>query len=395
MQDAGKRAGPLLQVLDRCCASLVLPLCLDEIFLRQQPILMGVEPQSMTWVLGQRAKDRTGETWAAALAPWHQMTYAVVDGGLGLKHGLDLTAQQRRDAESKVALESNLDNFHIQQDGQKPLRAEWQEAEAVWEEAERADRVAFAKGHRQGQDARAEKTAAREAWKRAEKALVRAEQREAAFRRAVAALEMFRADGSLNDRESARAELEAALKDLPGERWAKFRRMALNGRALTFLDRMHRQLQEAEPRADLREALVKLWQARHPWWRKKFGGNLQRDPLQVALRTLVCQKMEANWEGSYLRVSAVFRDTVRASSVVECMNSVLRMHQARHRGLSQGLIDLKRLYWNCRSFAEGKREGHCPYEHLGLLLPSYDWWELLQMSPEELTQKVSSAKLAV
>ncbi len=72
------------------------------------------------------------------------------------------------------------------------------------------------------------------------------------------------------------------------------------------------------------------------------------------------------------------------------MNSVLRMHQARHRGLSQDLIDLKRLYWNCRTFAEGKRKDHCPYEHLGLELPTYDWWELLQMDPEELQQEVSS-----
>ena len=76
------------------------------------------------------------------------------------------------------------------------------------------------------------------------------------------------------------------------------------------------------------------------------------------------------------------------------MNSVLRMHQARHRGLSQRLIDLKRLYWNCRSFVEGKRQDHCPYEHLGLALPTYEFWSLLQMPPQELEQKVSSAEVA-
>jgi hypothetical protein len=38
--------------------------------------------------------------------------------------------------------------------------------------------------------------------------------------------------------------------------------------------------------------------------------------------------------------------TVRASSAVECMNSVIRMHQARHRRLTQPLLDRKRLYWN-------------------------------------------------
>src|SRR4051794_2195366 len=37
------------------------------------------------------------------------------------------------------------------------------------------------------------------------------------------------------------------------------------------------------------------------------------------------------------------------------------------------------LYWNCRAFGEGKRRGRCPYEHLGLKLPSYRFWDLLGM----------------
>ena len=65
------------------------------------------------------------------------------------------------------------------------------------------------------------------------------------------------------------------------------------------------------------------------------------------------------------------------------MNSVLRMHQARHRTVTQGLLDLKRLYWNCRAFREGKRGGRCPYEHLGLKLPSYHFWSVLQMPVDE------------
>ena len=73
------------------------------------------------------------------------------------------------------------------------------------------------------------------------------------------------------------------------------------------------------------------------------------------------------------------RRTVRASSAVECMNSVLRMHQSRHKTVTQGLLDLKRLYWNGRAFREGKRRGRCPYEHLGLKLPSYRFWDLLGM----------------
>jgi hypothetical protein len=56
-------------------------------------------------------------------------------------------------------------------------------------------------------------------------------------------------------------------------------------------------------------------------------------------------------------------------------------------------LDWKRLYWNCRDFAAGKRRGHCPYAHLGLRLPTYDAWALLQLEPEEVAQQLSTASL--
>ncbi|MBU0479355.1 hypothetical protein KKC91_12440 [bacterium] len=91
----------------------------------------------------------------------------------------------------------------------------------------------------------------------------------------------------------------------------------------------------------------------------------------------------------------MLRQTVRASSAVECMNSVLRMHQGRHRTVTQPMLDLKRLYWNCRPFRSGKRRTRCPYEHLGLPLPTTDWWALLQMNPVELTQQLSSSGVTI
>src|SRR5436309_66720 len=60
------------------------------------------------------------------------------------------------------------------------------------------------------------------------------------------------------------------------------------------------------------------------------------------------------------------------SGAVECMNSVLRMQQSRHRRMTQPMLDLKRLYWNCRSFRSGPRKDTSPYRALGLKLPTYD-----------------------
>ena len=122
---------------------------------------------------------------------------------------------------------------------------------------------------------------------------------------------------------------------------------------------MQRQLAAAEPRAELREALLRRW-----WLRRQL-------------------------------VAAVLRQTVRASSAVECMNSVLRMHQGRHRTVTQPMLDLKRLYWNCRPFRGGKRRGRSPYDLLGLTLPTTDWWQLLHTPPTDLTQELSSSGVTI
>jgi hypothetical protein len=106
------------------------------------------------------------------------------------------------------------------------------------------------------------------------------------------------------------------------------------------------------------------------------------------------QRLWPEWQKAYARVEAILDRVVRASSAVECVNSVMRMHQARHRHVSQGLLDLKRLYWNCRVFRHGKRKGACPYELLGLQLPTYRWWTILQMDPKEVEKKLSTQKVA-
>ena len=65
---AGAAAGRVLKCLDARCRALVLVGCLDEIFFHGRPVLVGVEPASMTWFLGQKADDRSGATWARRCA---------------------------------------------------------------------------------------------------------------------------------------------------------------------------------------------------------------------------------------------------------------------------------------------------------------------------------------
>jgi hypothetical protein len=53
VQHTQRQSRYILEVLDRACQRLVLVVCLDEIFFHREPILMGVEPISLAWLVGQ------------------------------------------------------------------------------------------------------------------------------------------------------------------------------------------------------------------------------------------------------------------------------------------------------------------------------------------------------
>ncbi len=391
---AAGRARRVLAVLDSAGRPLVRELCLDEIFCHRLAILMGVAPHSLAWVLGQRGPDRSGVTWHQALRPWPHLEYVAADDGTGRQLGRAALREGRHPAGTGPDLEINRDVFPTRREGQKALRRDWSEAAAVWERAERADRDR-ARTARRGQDRRGDTQRALRAGAEAEQALATACRRAAAWQRAEGALNLFRPDGARNDRRAAAAARAAALPDWEGARWAKARRMLTDPRALTFLDRLPRALAAAEPRAEWRAALTGLWRLRHasrPGCGPVPVGSC--GVLAPVVQALMCGQLAADWHGAYRRVAQVLSRVVRASSVVACLNSVVRRHQARHRMLSQPLLDLKRWYWNCREFAEGKRKDCCPYEHLGLELPTYDWWELLHTAPERIPPKVSPVRIA-
>ena len=337
----------------------------------------------MTAVFCRATADRKAATWDEQLVPFTHLEFAVSDAAKGIAAAVAQRAAGRRDDPAAPPLEHGLDVFHTAMEAHRVLGRPWRRAEAAWEEAERAEaELALAK--RQGIDARGKAHAARAAWRRASAALEEAQRLESAWGRAAAALELFDADGQLNDRTRAEAEIAAALKDLTGPEWSKVRNFLTDPRSLAFLDRMHRRLGVADPRPEWREAMAWRWWLRH-------GRVGPADSLTELLRGVARgREWDAEERSSYERVAAVLGETVRASSAVECMNSVLRMQQSRHRRMTQPMLDLKRLYWNCRPFRSGPRKDACPYRALGLELPTYDFWEVLHTDPAQLTQQLST-----
>jgi hypothetical protein len=115
----------------------------------------------------------------------------------------------------------------------------------------------------------------------------------------------------------------------------------------------------------------------------------------MVLEQVVGQRLCGEWPLAYERVAQMLDRVVRASRAVECVQSVMRRHQARHRHGSPGMRELTRLYGHGRPFRYGKREGHGPDALRGLQLPTYDGWTLLRMDPKALAQQLLTQKVRV
>jgi hypothetical protein len=344
--------------------------------------------------------DRSGQAWQTALTPLSRMEFVVSDAALGISAGVRALAKARAQQAAAAGtaptpLTQGLDVFHTAMEAERVLGGYWRRAEAVWDKAAQADR-GVAELQQQGQNAQRQATLAYQAWCQAEKAFAVAQRCETAWKRAHAALQIFRPDGVLNDRGWVEAEIRASLADLSDLRWRKTRGFLRDKRTLAFLDRMHQRLAAAVPDAQLREVCLRRYGLRHH--EAATATATPTPPLEQLIQVLDAKirdgALSSEEQAAYDRVKAVLATTIRASSAVEGSNSVTRMHQCRHRRMSQGLLDLKRLYWNSHKLATGRRRGRSPYEMLGLALPpTTDFWTLLQSSPAQLAELVSSVQL--
>jgi hypothetical protein len=391
VQQSAQQSRGILEVLDRACQRWVLVLCLDEIFFHREPILMGVEPLSLAWLAGQRGPDRSGKSWCEVIEAWPNLEHVIADGGQGLERGVKLANEARSQAQEPASdapatITMGLDVFHTEHELERVLQRLWNRVERQIEAAVKAD-AKLAQAKRRGQDPRGVAGHAGRAWRKAERLFDEAVQVQEALEQIKAALGWFDAFGHLYCRERAQAQLDEAGQKLQGESWSKAKRMLKDARTLRHLDRLHEQLRLAVPEPMLREALIHLWYLSRLMKRAE-GEDRVRLQKVVVLEQVFCGRLCSDWREGYVKVDELLRQAVRASSAVEGVNSVVRMHQGRHRQVSQEMLDLKRLYWNCRVFREGMRKGRSPYELLGLKLPTSDWWQLLQMDPKELEQKL-------
>lgn len=381
---AAQKATAWLPVLDAVSRPRAEQVAADEIFFGRKPCSMVLEQHSLCWLSGRLTEQRTGEEWAKEFGSLPGLRQTTQDGGTALAKGLDLVNQQRR-AQGQAAVVAQDDHFHVQREGRRALRRLRGRVTKGIAQAEEADRNA-AKKRRQTGDGRG-KGAAALAWRRAGRAMDDWASAEAAWAEVEGALGLFTPQGALNTRTQARAVIGAALPLLEGPAWAKVRRALGRPQLLAFLDEASACLSRLPVASAVLAAALRV-----EGLQRQPEATRGEEPSAVALRgVLLAAGLVLSLSGetgtkALGLVRGALRGTWRASSLVECLNSVARMQQGRHRKMTQGLPDLKRLYWNSRVFRTGRRRGQTPYGLQGLSLPSGDWWALLQLTPRQLRE---------
>lgn len=359
----------------------------DEIFVGQTPVLMGVEPASFCWVLGKIADDRSGSTWAGEFASFPLLAHVVSDAGSGLLKGLALNQ-----AERSPSLQHSLDVFHTLRAGSRAWRVTEARLCGLHERAEALEKR-LRRRARRGESMLGQTNVSRKARQLADQALESAIEIETAWGHVRACLELFTPEGELNTPLAARAKLDQWLPALKGSQWSKTVRLLQRRESLTFLERLEKQLMELPLHEELKQDAIRFESLRRRPQLLEGDDSLAAARRGWWLLATVRHHRDEGFRQAVASVRNVLRNCVRASSLVEGINSVVRMQQARHRKLTPGLLDLKRLYWNCRPFRTGHRRKHSPYELLGLKLPSDTWWNLLKLSPEQLRQELSTQEL--
>ena len=85
----------------------------------------------------------------------------------------------------------------------------------------------------------------------------------------------------------------------------------------------------------------------------------------------------ANFDEVFQQVTTALNNVFRSSSMVEAINSHLRLYQQVKKNLSKNFLSLIALYWNMNPFSDGKRKNKSPFQILGIQGTNDNWLDFL------------------
>jgi hypothetical protein len=372
VQYYGTVAGLIL--LDEKVTSKFLDACLDEIFFHLTPILTVVEPDSMAVGACERSENRTGESWRAVLSYFPNLHYVISDDAKGIGKGVRLTDE---------TLLHQIDLYHLMSEISKTTRR----LESCLEKLLKAEEKAW-------QD-----------WirgciytKTLEKTLVKVNGQLELMEQYYQALEFLdfafssvTSDYKVNTKEHGHQILSDVIQRLKslidlkiGDLIGVLEKKAQG--CLVFLEQLQRELKsipiELEEDSEFTAEQIREWAIEEVCLQQAMkdepsdGVFFAYCNLWKKVRSL--KKLIPVFQRVVSEVRKILYRPKRASSLVECFNSILRPIQQVKKQVTQEFLWLKALQHNMKTFKQGKRKGKSPFQLLGIDFSTQDWIELLE-----------------
>jgi hypothetical protein len=375
LQKAGEAALAILQKAE--VRESVREAAIDELFRHRQPILCVIDPQSLLATVPRAAENRKGETWQTMLDQYPNLEFVVSDQASGLRKGVNDCGRR---------LAHQYDVFHFKREIGRWLRSQEARCYEAMEQVEQARRLI---------DAPRLLSSARM------QARVEYRQKAAALDERLLAFDWIELivnylyesltayDARRHEiRTRARAEAMidealALLKEVELINTKPLISMIEGARPglLTFLTVLEEKLQRIEvrwryvtgPRSAVFNAIARAWYHRPRAHQSKRG--------QRAYLTALCglghwSRRIENFTEVQRQVYEALDQVIRASSAVECFNSVLRPYVSVKKHLSQGFLALIALYHNTHPLPQ--RGNQTPLQLAGVDLGDNDWVRLIE-----------------
>lgn len=349
---------------------------LDELFSGGKPILTLVEPQTLMAVVPETRADRKGETWQQVLAQYPHVKLAISDQGSGLLKGVA----------GRGGIEHQVDVFHFKRNLRREVRrlesrcyeaiAELDAARKLTQRRRLLDTARLQAGIEYRQKAAA-----------LDRLLLAFDWLEVIVAYLEEQLEPFDRRRKRRRRyEEAQAAVEEVLALLDDIHEIKVAAIVTlieqaRERLFTFLRVLERRLQAIPiawrkitgSREALWSAVARVW-----YWRGRAGRGARElhEYLTALLGLEYWSRRVENLSEIIAGVEAALERVVRASSAVECLNSILRPYTSVKKRLSQSYLGLVALYWNLHPLPQRGRR--TPFAEAGVDLGSDDWVELIE-----------------
>ena len=385
LQKAGQAALAILQG-PRIRKSL-REAAIDELFRHRQPILCVIDPQSLLATVPKAAENRKGDTWQTVLDQYPNLEFVVSDQASGLRKGVNDCLQP---------LAHQYDVFHFKREIGRWMRSQEARCYEAMEQVEQARRLIdyprlLSSARMQARVEYRQKAAA-------------LDERLLAFDWIELIVKYLYESLTAYDDRREEIRTRAGAEEMIGEAIGLLKEVKVintkpllttieNARPglLTFLTRLEEKLERIEvrwryvtgPRSAAFNAIARAW-------RHRSGANRSEDRQRAYVRALCglghwSRRIE-NFAEVQLKVYEALDQVVRASSAVECFNSLLRPYIAVKKHLSQGFLALIALYHNAHPLPQ--RGNRSPLELAGVDLGDDDWVRLLE---HEMKYGISAA----